>query len=555
MEEDKLGRRIETCRYCGSRNLYVFLDLGFAPPSDRLISKEELDEPEILFPLKVAQCRDCGLTQLTYAVNPKYLYGEKYLYEYSITKTGKEHYSQMADLICKRFNLEKNSLVIDVGSNVGVLLESFKKNNMRILGIDPSPRIVSIANDRGIETWQRLMDFDTSKEIVSIKGRAKVIVGTNIFAHIDNKESFMKGMDILLEDDGILVVEAPYLVDLLENLEYDTIYLEHLEYLSVKPLKRFFEKWGMDLFDVERYEIHGKSIRIFVCRKGKRKILESVKRLIDLEEQMGVYTQKNLDEFALKVKQHKEKLTSLLEKIKNDGKRIIGISAPAKGNTLLNYCKIGADLIDYMTEKSQIKKGYFTPGMHLLIKGEDEAKNDNPDYGIIFAWNFAKEIMKNNQDFLNRGGKFIIPIPNPRIVEKIDEDSEVIKIKPVHEDERGKIIDIVDGEEFVHAGIVTFKPGAIRGNHYHKQTEQINYILKGKLKCLSKDLSKKGSKVKEVILVEGDLTTNPKFEWHSQEGIEDSEMLFFTKKNRGEGGFEDDVFRVPRNEIDDFELP
>lgn len=416
MDEKDLGRLLKDCRMCGSISLYEFLDLGFTPPSDALLRKEHLNEHEIMFPLKIAQCQDCGLTQLIYAVNPKHLYNDKYLYEASITKTGKKHFFEMADSICQRENLQPGDLTVDLGSNVGVLLERFKNNGMETLGIEPAPRICDIANQRGIESWQEFMGEDVAKRIVSEKKKAKVISGTNVFAHIDDKSGLMKAIDTALDEEGIFVVEAPYLVDLLDNLEYDTIYLEHLEYLSVKPMFNFFKENNMDLFDVEKYDIHGSSVRYFMCRKGKRPISESVEQLIELENQKKVYCKQRLETFARDIYNHRTKLNNLLHELKHDGKKIVGISAPAKGTTLLNYCKIGPETLDYLTEKSIIKRGKYSPGMHIPIVGEERLAIDKPDYGLILAWNFGKEIMANNQEFQKNGGKFIIPIPEPRII-------------------------------------------------------------------------------------------------------------------------------------------
>ena len=413
--EISYGKNIKKCRMCNSENLYMFLDLGFVPPSDAILSSEELNEPEIFFPLKVAQCKDCGLTQLSYAPNPSLLYGDKYRYESSITKTGRDHFFAMADSIIKKANLANNSFVIDIGSNVGVLLEGFKKSGMNVLGIDPAPEICKIANERGIETWQEFFNPEVAQKIISKKGKAKVITGTNIFAHIEDKNGLIKALDMLLDEDGIFVMEVPYLVDLIDNLEYDTMYPEHLEFLSVKPLSIFFNKHGMDVFDVERYEIHGKSIRVFVCRKGKVSISENISKLLDLENEKGIYSKEVLDNFAKEVGESKRELVDLLRDLKKQGKRIVGISAPAKGNNLLSCCKIGTDLIDYITEKSVIKKGCYTPGTHIPIVGEEKLLEDNPDYGVVFAWNFADEIIKNNEEFSKKGGKFIIPIPRPII--------------------------------------------------------------------------------------------------------------------------------------------
>jgi len=411
----EFGRKITNCRMCGSEKLHKFLDLGFMPPADGILSSEELNEPEIFFPLAVAQCQDCGLTQLTYAANPEILYGKRYLYESSITETGKKHFFGMADSICKKFNFPKDSLVVDIGSNVGVLLEGFKNNGMQSLGIDPAPKIVKIANERGIETWQEFINSKVAEKIVSQKGKAKIVTGTNVFAHIDDKKGLMESLKIMLDDDGVFIVEAPYVVDLIENLEYDTIYIDHLEYLSVKPLVNFFNKWGMDVFDVEKYSIHGSSIRVFVCWKNKRKIEDNVNEFLILEGKKGIYKKEVLENFSDKVKNHRKKFVDLLNDLKKQGNKIVGISAPAKGNTLLNYCKIDNHLINYMTEKSLIKEGNYTPGMHIQIVGEDKILEENPDYGIIFAWNFAEEIIKNNKKFSDKGGKFIIPITNKGI--------------------------------------------------------------------------------------------------------------------------------------------
>lgn len=414
-----LGNKVDNCRMCDGGDLYRFLDLGFTPPSDAILTTEELREPEIRFPLTIQQCGDCGLTQVGYVANPELMYGEKYKYEASTTETGKRHFFSMADSITQKFGIEEGSLVVDVGSNVGVLLEGFQKNNMKILGIDPAPKICEIANKRGIETWQYFLNSDVAKEVVAKKGRAKVITGTNVWAHISDKKDLMSGLENLLDDEGVFIFEVPYLVDLFENLEYDTMYLEHLEYSSIKPLVNLFNKYDMDVFDVERYPIHGKSIRVFVSKKNKKPISGVVEELQKLEENKGIYRKDVLDGFAKKVAEHKKDFVGLLRELKDEGKKIVGISAPAKGNTILNYCGIGPETLDYMTEKAVIKQGCYTPGMHIPIVNETRILQNQPDYGVVFAWNFANEIIKNNNEFSKRGGKFIIPIPKPVIVKRI----------------------------------------------------------------------------------------------------------------------------------------
>jgi len=536
------GHILKSCRMCGGVNLYKFLDLGFAPPSDLILSQEDLNEPEILFPLNVLQCQDCGLTQLGYVVSPKLLYGNRYKYESSMTESGKRHFFSMADSICRKLNLEKNSLVIEVGRNVGILLEGFKRNGMQVLGIDPAVEIYKIANDRNIETWHEFFGPEVADRISLERGKAKVITGTNVFAHIDDKEGLLKALDILLDQDGIFVFEVPYLPDLIENLEYDTIYLEHLEYISVKPLVQFFEKHGMEVFDIEKYDIHGKSIRVFVSKNGRYPVSESVARFLALEDQKKIYKKETLDEFSKKVALHKEELTSLLKKIKSEGKTIAGISAPAKGNTILNYCKIGTDLVDYITEKSLIKKGNFTPGMHIPIVSEEKMFESGkiPDYGIIFAWNFAEEIIRNNSAFLDMGGKFIIPIPNPQIREK--EKVKIKKLQPSHSDSRGVISDILNNP-VNHVGFITTESGAVRANHYHKLSTQYNYIISGKFEFVSAPANNPSAKEK-IIVETGDLITIPPFNIHKFKAIDKAQMIDIISESRAGTGYEDDVVRV-----------
>ena len=590
-----LGRKLTNCRMCDSTDLYEFLDLGFLPPADRILNDERMNEPEIHFPLKVAQCQNCGLTQLTYVVAPEILYGEAYSYESSITETGKKHFFDMADSILEKFALKNNDLIIDIGSNVGILLEGFKRKGLRVLGIDPAPKIAEIANKREIETWNGFIDKNISELIVNKKGRAKIITATNVFAHIDDKQGLIECIKILLEEDGIFIIEAPYLVDLIENLEYDTIYLDHLEYLSLKPLIKFFEKHGFEIFDVEKYGIHGNSIRIFISRKNVMNISENVYKLLELEEKKGIYDKNNLDEFARKVCVHKKEFLELVYELKKQGKKIVGISAPAKGNTLLNYCKIHNHHIDYMTEKSKIKLGYYTPGMHIPIIEEENLLRDNADYGIIFAWNFADEIIKNpiNQEFLRRGGKFIKPIPKPIImetkIENLRKDSISInkehieikefkdikeirnnsgftesdnyieikkdiektenlfgvklkKIDPVFIDNRGIITDLLN-EPIKNVGLITTEKNAIRASHYHKKSWQYSYILQGKFEVLIAPYDQPIN-VKKIVINPGELITIPPLVIHQFKAIEKAIMINMESESRAEQGYEDDTIRV-----------
>jgi SAM-dependent methyltransferase len=402
---------------CGSSGLHRFLDLGFTPPADQFRRKDQLREPDIYYPLQVMVCDDCGLAQLSHVVSPEVLYRNDYPYESSTTRTGQAHWMEFATSASKRLGLGAKDLAVDIGSNVGVLLGAFRANGLQVQGVDPAANIVMIAQANGIDTICDFFNEDTARAIVASKQQASVITATNVFAHVDDLDAFMRSILLLLNDNGAFIFEAPYFVNLLKQNEYDTIYHEHLSYLSVKPLVGFFRKHGMEVFDIEERDIHGGSFRVYVARQGKRPVSDIVARMVQAEEDMGIYRHDKLAEFAAAVRRNKDELTWLLHSLKHQGKRIAAVSAPAKGMTLLNYCGLDADLLDFVTEKSKLKIGRYTPGAHIPVVSDDELLKQQPDYALLLAWNFAEEIMKNLHEYRKRGGKFIIPIPFPRIVD------------------------------------------------------------------------------------------------------------------------------------------
>lgn len=404
------------CRMCGSTGLYKFLDLGFTPPADQFRRKDQLREADVYYPLQVMMCEECGLAQLSYVVSPEVLYRNDYPYESSTTQTGRRHWAEFAASVVKRLRLAPGDLAVDIGSNVGVLLGAFRDNGMRVQGVDPAANIVMIARENGIDTICEFFNEDAARQIVADKGKASVITATNVFAHVDDLDALLESVKALLNERGVFIFEAPYFVNLLKHNEYDTIYHEHLSYLSAKPLVPFFAKHGMEAFHIEENDIHGGSFRVFVGRAGQWPIGEEVDRMITEEERLGIYKRERLDRFAQEVGKNKKDLTWLLQSLKHDGKRIVGVSAPAKGMTLLNYCRIDNDVLDFVTEKSRLKIGRYTPGAHIPVVSDAELLSQQPDYALLLAWNFAEEIMRNLEEYRRRGGKFIIPIPSPRIV-------------------------------------------------------------------------------------------------------------------------------------------
>lgn len=408
--------RLKICRLCKSDNLKKFLDLGKQPPSDAFLTKSQLSDPEMTYPLRVFLCVNCGQVQLGDVIPPEILYRRNYPYESSTTRTGREHFFDFANKVIRRFKLKPSSLVVDIGSNVGLLLKGFKNQAIRVLGIDPASDIVQIAIENGIKTIDSFFTSSLASQLVEIEGKASVITATNVFAHIDDLDDCMKGVTAFLKEDGVFIIEFPHFLELVKGCEYDTIYHEHLSYLSIKPLTKFFAGFGMEIFDVERYPIHGGTLRVFVSRKHIRDIKPVVSDILNEESNSGIHTIGRLNEFAREVKIHREQLRNLLLGLKGQGKVIVGISAPAKGNTLLNYCKIDNKIVDYITEKASIKIGLFTPGTRIPICSDSKLFDSKPDYALILAWNFADEIISNLSKYHDLGGKFIIPIPNIKIV-------------------------------------------------------------------------------------------------------------------------------------------
>ena len=410
---------LDKCRLCDKKKLFEFLDLGFHPPSDQFKKKDEINYPTLYYPLKVNSCESCGFKQLNYVVKPEILYQENYPYESSLTKTGKIHWKEFADSAVKDYNLIKNDLAVDIGSNTGVLLESFKNNKLKIVGVDPAQNICKIANRSGIPTINSFFDLKTVEKIVRKYGKAKIITGTNVFAHIHDLKKFLKNIKKLIDKErGVFVIEVPYFLNLMKGLEYDTIYHEHLSYITVFPLMKFLRKFNFEIIDIQEKDIHGGSIRIFISVKGNYNKKKSVDKICKNEIKAKLNSKKVLLDFKEKVKKNRLDLISLLTRLKKANKNVVALSAPAKGMTLLNYTKLDSDFLDYATEKSKIKQNLFTPGVNIPVYSDQKILKTKPDYALLLAWNFSKEIIKNNIKYLKSGGKFIIPIPKVKIIKK-----------------------------------------------------------------------------------------------------------------------------------------
>ncbi len=408
-------KKIIKCRVCKNKNLSQVLSFGPTPLANAFLSYKEIDSPEYYYPLDVYFCENCSFLQLGHVISPIVLFGN-YVYVSSTSPVFVNHFKKFADEVFPRFLLNKKSLVIDIGSNDGILLKPFKSLGTRVLGIEPASHIAKIAEKEGIETVSEFFSVKLARKIVKNTGRAKVVTATNVFAHIDDLDEVINGVKILLEDDGVFIIEAPYLIDFLEKKYFDLVYHEHLSYWSIKSLGKLFNRLDMTVFDVQKVDVHGGSIRVFIKKdKSFHKVRKSVKTFLSLEKKAKLDKKQTYLSFADLILENRVKLMDLLTKLKLKNKKIVGYGAPAKGNTLLNYFKIGTDTLDYIVDDSPFKQGLYTPGTHIPVVSAQKLKEDKPDYILILAWNFAKPIMDKYFWFEKEGGRFIIPVPTPKI--------------------------------------------------------------------------------------------------------------------------------------------
>lgn len=403
------------CTICKGVRLIKFLTLGHQPPSDAFLTQEELAEAEVTYPLDLFFCEDCALVQLGYAVDPEILFRD-YVYNSGTNNSLKVNFANLVEHIVATYKLTEEDLAIDIGSNDGTLLENYLRHNIKILGIDPSSS-TSIAIEKGIPTIVDFFNEATALKTATTHGKAKIITATNVFAHVVDIDSFMEGIRALLADNGVFISESGYVVDMIEGMQYDSIYHEHLRYYGIKPLMRLFERYGMEIIDVENIGTHGGSIRVFAAKKDVFEASSRAQELLAKENAAGYHSIERYRAFAKHIAETKQKLIEILFNIKKSGKRVVGIGAPAKGNTLLNYCKIDADLIQYLTEKSPLKIGLYSPGMHIPVVDESRMFEEKPETAIILSWNIADELIPKLRK-LGYEGKFIIPNPVPIISDK-----------------------------------------------------------------------------------------------------------------------------------------
>lgn len=413
--ERAAGFTTDACRSCGSSKLSSFLDLGTTPLADRLLTEGELGEPELVAPLDVVLCEDCSLVQITETVSPEILFCRNYPYFSSVSKALMEHFGSSARQILEERKLGADSLVVEAASNDGYMLKHFVEAGVPVLGIDPADGPAKKAQESGVRTLNTFFTKELADELFAQGNRADVFLANNVLAHVADLNGFTEGVARLLKDDGVAVIECPYLLDLIEHCEFDTIYHQHLCYFSITALVNLFRRHGLSLNKVVRTTIHGGSLRLFI--EKTENMDESVTSLLEKEKALGVDALPYYETFASRVEKLKTDLIAVLQKVKGEGKRIAGYGAAAKGCTLLSYCGVDSTYLDYIVDLNPVKQGQYFTGTTLKIESPEKLLEDKPDAVMIIAWNFAKEIMKQQQAYRDQGGIFIIPVPEVRVAE------------------------------------------------------------------------------------------------------------------------------------------
>ena len=402
------------CRSCGGQDLRVFLSLGNMPLSDGLLAADDLPRQEPRFPLDVAFCPDCALAQILETVPPEQLFGADYPYFSSFTDALLKHSAaNVAARIAER-RLDGDSLVVELASNDGYLLQYYRARGIPVLGIDPAPGPVAAARARGVETLQAFFGRDLAARLAAEGRRADVIHANNVLAHVADTNGFVSGIGTLLKDEGVAVIEVPYVKDLIDHGEFDTIYHEHLCYFSVTALTRLFQRHGLSLNRVEPLAIHGGSLRLFV---GKRERGDrSVAEYLQAERDAGLDRLDYYSGFSARVGRIRGELQALLTRLKRGGARIAGYGAAAKGTILLNFAGIGGEMLEFVADRNVHKQGRYIPGVRLPIVAPERILQARPDYLLILPWNFKDEIMEQQAEYRQRGGRFIVPVPEPVVL-------------------------------------------------------------------------------------------------------------------------------------------
>lgn len=405
-----------SCLVCSEHDVESFLDLGSTALANKFPSAEDLSRLEPRFPLRVGFCHGCGHVQLVERVPPAAMFTD-YLYVSSASDTLRAHFDDLAATLTARHGLADGGLVVDIGCNDASLLCCFRDRGARTLGVDPAENLAEYSRDTGIERYRGFFGADTAGEIAERWGRAALVTATNTFPHIPDLSGFVSGLDAVLAPGGAFVLEAHYLVDLLDQLAFDTVYHEHVSYWALGPMMRLFADHGMEIVRAERLPIHHGQLRATVMRRGEGEVDRSVDEVLAAETQLGIDRFDTWRAFAGRVDRLKAEVMDCLNGLKAEGGRLAGYGAPAKGSTLLEFFGVGPETLDFIADRSPLKQGRYTPGSHIPIVAPERLLEDpSPDHVLLLAWNFEEEILAQQAEFRQRGGRFILPVPEVRIV-------------------------------------------------------------------------------------------------------------------------------------------
>ncbi len=406
------------CKFCNNELSFKFIDLVNSPPSNSFLTKEQLNEPEVHFPIKLYLCEKCFLVQIEEYKKSTEIFNEKYAYFSSYSTTWIEHAKNYVEMMIKRFHLNNDSLVVEIASNDGYLLQFFIKNQIPCLGIEPASNTAAVARKKGIDVIEDYFGKDLAESLIKKNKKPDLLLGNNVLAHVPDINDFVSGLKYYLNDTGIITMEFPHLMNLIEQNQFDTIYHEHYSYFSFLTIKSIFEKHCLEIFDVDEILTHGGSLRIYAKHKDdkSKEISGNVKNLLNKEIKKGMNEANFYKNFQAKADNVKYELIQFLISKKLEDKKVIAYGAAAKGNTLLNYCGIKNNLIEFVVDLSPHKQGKFLPASHIPIVGEEKIKESRPDYVIILPWNIKEEIMRQLNYIHEWGGKFVIPIPKVSIL-------------------------------------------------------------------------------------------------------------------------------------------
>ncbi len=407
---------IERCQVCGGENLELVIDLGHQPLCDSLLSSDQLDEPESTYPLRLYRCLDCSLAQIDYAVDGSTVYHREYPYRSGVTKELVEYQKESSATTIREFSVEPNSLVVDIGSNDGTLLKGFKKQGMKVLGVEPT-NIAKIANEAGIETIQAFFTESVARDIVAEHGHASVVSSTNMFAHMTTLGEVTRGIETLLKDGGIFVCEVHYLLEIIRGSQYDTIYHEHLRSYSLKSLVTFFDMYDFTVVDARQVNRYGGSLRVYVAKGKNQPVRDSVAKLLAREREFGLYEADAYTRFRETAEKTRRDFVQLAHDAQAGGLQFVGNSCPGRCSTLLNYCGIDKSLMPYIAEQStSLKLGLHLPGKHIPVVDNEILIREQPDFVALLAWHYAEPII---QQLRERGlkSKLVMPLPEVAVLD------------------------------------------------------------------------------------------------------------------------------------------